>query len=529
MRRGPRSLRRKLAVHVACPLLALAVSTACAGGPETTAPAAPPAPWIVVGIDGGERAALERLWARGDLPHLRSVAERGLLADLATDYGASPVIWTTIATGVPPARHGITDFVVATEAGDVPVSSAARRVPALWNMLARTRRPVAVLGWWATWPAEPVEGLMVTDRVAADLARRVHPPEREPELRAAVEEARRGGLGFGGNAASEIQDRVVTRFARQAVAGPFDLVLAYFRSVDLASHQSWRAFAPESFGDPAPARAGDDPVSAAYRAVDAALGEILAAAPPGANLLVLSDHGFAATPGEQVQLVLDLDQVLEALALQRRDGAAIDLAGSFAFAFGSPAYRMVKQVRFAPEGIEPPESTLAVARERLTRELDRVRFDGGRVAFRVRAPRRPERRAGAHAVVRVEAESASRELFLDGRPIAGAVRHLGRISGSHDRHTAGVLLAAGPAIAAGAALEGVSIHDVAPTLLYALGLPVADDFRGRPRLELFDDDFRRGREVRRIPTWGERESGGATRSAADRELLEELAGLGYLR
>lgn len=486
------------------------------------------APWIVVGVDGGERRVLERLWERGELPQLAAIAGRGVFADLATDYGASPVIWTTIATGVPPSRHGIADFVVATDSGDVPVSSAARRAPALWEMLTRARRRVAVLGWWATWPAERVDGLIVTDRVASELPERIHPAGREPDLRAAIESARAGGLPFGGNEASEIQDRVVTRFAVEAVAGDYDLVLPYYRSVDLASHQSWRQFQPAAFGDPAPAKPGDDPVSAAYRAFDAALGEILAAAPAESNVVVLSDHGFHATRGEQVQLLVDLDRVLEAAGLLVRDGPTTDPARSFAFAYRSPDYRSTRFVRFAPEGSEPGAEELVEARGRLARELARVRFSGGAAAFRVREPRARELREGAHAVVVVDAAAATPGLEIDGRAIPGAVRHLGRISGSHDRHTQGIFLAAGPAIARGAELAGISIHDVAPTLLYALGLPVAEDFPGRARTELFTPGFRAAYPPRTIATWGERTAAEAPRTAADRELLEELAGLGYL-
>jgi len=521
--------RRRLRGAILPALLALAAACgAPAARQEGVAPARRSAPWIVVGVDGGERRAIEALWARGELPALRALATRGLFADLATDYGASPVIWTTIATGVPPSRHGIQDFVIATDAGDVPVSSAARRAPALWEMLTRAHRRVAVLGWWATWPAERVDGLVVTDRVAADLPERIHPAERLSELLETVAAARGGGLEFGGNEASEVQDRVVTRFAVAAVAEGYDLVLPYYRSVDLASHQSWRAFEPSAFGDPEPVPPGDDPVSRAYRAFDAALGEILAAAPADANVVVLSDHGFHAEPDEPVQLLLDLDRVLEAVGLLVRDGATADPERSFAFTYRSPDYRTAKLVRFAPEGREPGPRSLAAARERLASELARVRFAGGRPAFEVRAPRPREARRGAHAVVVADLAAAAATLSVDGRELPGAVRHFGRISGSHERHTRGIFLAAGPAIGAGAAPDELSIHDVAPTLLYALGLPVAEDFPGRARLELFTEAFRAAHPERTIPTWGERTAEEAPRSPADRELLEELAALGYL-
>ena len=57
------------------------------------------------------------------------------------------MIWTSIATGVKPARHGIVDFVVTSrETGSlVPVTSAMRQVPALWTLLSRQGIDVSVV------------------------------------------------------------------------------------------------------------------------------------------------------------------------------------------------------------------------------------------------------------------------------------------------------------------------------------------------------------------------------------------------
>src|SRR5215210_5027942 len=132
-------------------------------------------PLIVIGIDGGDWKVIRRLWSEGKLPNLKAIAGRGVATTLRTAYNSSPVIWTTIATGVSPTIHGITDFVVATPRGDVPISSAVRKVPALWNMLSRTGRRVAVLGWWGSWPAEQVNGVVLTDRALLDLEARVSP------------------------------------------------------------------------------------------------------------------------------------------------------------------------------------------------------------------------------------------------------------------------------------------------------------------------------------------------------------------
>ena len=83
----------------------------------------------------------------------------------------SPVIWTTVATGVEPSRHGILDFLVQDVGGGAsqPVTSVQRRAPTVWELLSRAGVDVGVTSWWASWPADPVRGYLVSDRIAYQL------------------------------------------------------------------------------------------------------------------------------------------------------------------------------------------------------------------------------------------------------------------------------------------------------------------------------------------------------------------------
>ncbi|HLF56050.1 MAG TPA: alkaline phosphatase family protein, partial [Thermoanaerobaculia bacterium] len=350
--------------------------------------AAPP-PLVVIGVDGGDRKVIEALWARGELPALRKLAEAGSFLPLRTAYAKSPVIWTTIATGVAPEEHGIQDFVVATPRGDVPVSSATRRRPALWNQLERVGRTSATLGWWATWPAEAVKGsVVVSDRAGLGLVDEISPPERAGDLARWVAEAKSGGLGFGDTGAAEIHYRVVTLAATELVRGPFDLILAYYRSVDIVCHWQWHTFQTAKFPGGPPAGAAQatsaEPVFDVYRSVDAAIGRIAAAAPPGTSFLVLSDHGFHAERKADVAIHLDFDRVLEALGfLERSVDGAIDARRSTARTHLSPPFRQVKLVRLRDQ---LPRDERSATIERLRAGLARVRFPDGSRAFAPRAP-----------------------------------------------------------------------------------------------------------------------------------------------
>jgi Flp pilus assembly protein TadD/predicted AlkP superfamily phosphohydrolase/phosphomutase len=136
-----------------------------------TAPVTPGVHVLLVGLDGADWEIVDPLIASGRLPNLARLAQGGVRAKLLSITPIlSPVIWTSIATGVEPARHGVMDFLVrAPDGTSEPVTSRERKVPAIWELLSRAGVPVGVTGWWATWPASPVLGSMVTDRLAYQL------------------------------------------------------------------------------------------------------------------------------------------------------------------------------------------------------------------------------------------------------------------------------------------------------------------------------------------------------------------------
>lgn len=126
---------------------------------------------LVVGLDGADWEIIDPLLEAGRMPHLARLVENGVRAKLLTITPVlSPVVWTSMATGVEPFRHGILDFLTPSpDGGSEPVSSRERLVPTVWEMLSEAGVPVGVTGWWATWPAGPVKGYLVTDRVAYQL------------------------------------------------------------------------------------------------------------------------------------------------------------------------------------------------------------------------------------------------------------------------------------------------------------------------------------------------------------------------
>jgi len=134
---------------------------------------------LFVGLDGADWQLLDRYAAAGSMPNLARLVREGAGGTLRTIHPPlSPLVWTTMVTGVSPLQHGILDFTrwSPVDGRKEPITSDERRLPAIWNMTSYAGRRVAAFGLWATYPAEPVNGLMVSDRLFSFLYKEEAPP-----------------------------------------------------------------------------------------------------------------------------------------------------------------------------------------------------------------------------------------------------------------------------------------------------------------------------------------------------------------
>ncbi|TAH38125.1 MAG: hypothetical protein EYC70_05755 [Planctomycetota bacterium] len=313
-------------------LLALA---ACSRQDEFSGP-----PVLVIGVDGLEWSVLEPLMAAGRAPNLKALAARGVAGTLETVKPAySPVVWTSIATGAPSEEHGILFFNTFDADGkpSLPYTSECRKLPAIWNVAGAAGRSVLSVAWWVSWPAERVPNARIVASYAAQAQGNILwkagvwsdglPELTWPEsLLEEILPALREGVPTG--ALKEDYDRIFglvppqwewdlqldTRFrtvyhgdrthlriaVEQLHKRPADLNMVYLGLPDVAGHYFWRYHEPEAFSfhvQPDRVQALSGRIAAAYEQVDAWVGELVAAAPAGARILVISDHGMHANAG----------------------------------------------------------------------------------------------------------------------------------------------------------------------------------------------------------------------------------------
>lgn len=458
--------------------LSAALLLGCPGERSEVSPEEPvtvkPARILLFAVDGLEWSLVLPLVQRGELPTFAALMERGVFGTLRTfEPALSPIIWTTVATGKLPRRHGITGFVYDVPGPNGPrqrlFSSGDRKTKAFWNMLSDAGLSVDVVGWWITYPAEPVRGLMVsqTNTSAAlgddpsrlikgslqpDVEGQVWPREKAAEVLATLREMDaelpailREAYGERPHPLGELEQRLWDEslwsfradetYLRVALdrlrEPPARLTALYMGAPDVVGHRFWRYAFPEQFDD-RPAREQvenfGDLLAATYRRADRALAALLERMPADVTVWVMSDHGMQA----------------------RNTGARFSAANAR---------------RQRSSGTHVPRALLIAAGPGI-------------------------RRAGVPAQ-----EIASLEL--------GDLPELG------------------------------SVLDTTPTLLAMLGLAVGDDMDGRPITEVIQPAWLAENPVRSIPSWDTGDWATArealrVQQPGDEERLEQLRSLGYI-
>lgn len=331
--------RRRLSVLLAALLLA-----SCARRP-------PRGRVLVLALDGVDPGAVDLLVAEGKLPGFARLARDGASGRLLSrEPLLSPVVWTTIATGKTPDRHGIGDFVAVAPNGEaLPITRTLRRVKALWNMASASGRSVAIVGWWATWPAEEVRGAVVSDHAAyhflfrqgqqggggeagltwpPSLAAKIAPLLRRPEdLKPAelapfvhVPAAELARPFDFADDLSHLRWALATAFSYRDIGERLwredkpDLEMVYIEGTDSAAHLFGHLFRARGLaGELArqQERFGGT-VEAVYRLADSFVQQALGELDGNTTLVVLSDHGFrlGALPDDPSQ-TRDLRRVSE--------------------------------------------------------------------------------------------------------------------------------------------------------------------------------------------------------------------------
>jgi len=133
---------------------------------------------LLIGWDAADWKVINPMIEAGEMPALEGLINNGVMGNLATlEPSFSPMLWTSIATGMRPHKHGILGFVEPNSSGLKvrPVSVVSRKVKAIWNILMQEGRKVHTVGWWPSHPAEPLNGISISNAY-----QKAHKPYGQP-------------------------------------------------------------------------------------------------------------------------------------------------------------------------------------------------------------------------------------------------------------------------------------------------------------------------------------------------------------
>jgi predicted AlkP superfamily phosphohydrolase/phosphomutase/tetratricopeptide (TPR) repeat protein len=281
---------------------------------------------LVIGWDAADWKIINPLIDQGLMPTLDDFVNHGVMGNLATLRPIlSPMLWNSIATGKRPDKHGILGFMEPDpQTGGIrPVTSTSRKVKAIWNILTQRGYKTHVLGWFAGHPAEPINGISVSDLFPYAVAPpgkewplppgAVHPESMQAtfaELRMHPAEVSEAAILPWIPRAAEIdqeKDKGLQSFAKVLAENcsihnaatwilqhePWDFMAVYYNGIDHFCHGFMHFHPPRMEGVPEDKfEIYKDVVNGAYRFHDMMLQTLLELAGPEATVVLVSDHGF---------------------------------------------------------------------------------------------------------------------------------------------------------------------------------------------------------------------------------------------
>lgn len=281
---------------------------------------------LLIGWDAADWKLINPLLDQGAMPTLDDFVNHGVMGNLATLRPIlSPMLWNSIATGKRADKHGILGFMEPDpQTGGVrPTTSTSRKVKAIWNILTQRGYKAHVLGWFAGHPAEPINGISVSDlfpyavgpldkewplppgAVHPESLRqtfaklRMHPAEVSeaailpwiPRAAEIDQEKDKGLHSFAKVLAENCSIHNAATWILQHA--PWDFLAVYYNGIDHFCHGFMHFHPPRMEGIPEEKfEIYKDVVNGAYRFHDMMLETLLALAGPDATVLLVSDHGF---------------------------------------------------------------------------------------------------------------------------------------------------------------------------------------------------------------------------------------------
>jgi predicted AlkP superfamily phosphohydrolase/phosphomutase/tetratricopeptide (TPR) repeat protein len=281
---------------------------------------------LLIGWDGADWEHITPMLERGLLPTLDGLINQGVMGNLSTLQPVlSPMLWNSVATCKHADKHGVSGFIERDphNGGARPFSSTSRKTKALWNILSQSGYRSNVINWWASHPAEKINGCIVSNLFGSSRfdpqegwrvpSGTIHPAHLEtpfakfkvfpeeltqehilpfiPDAARIDQEKDQRLTGF----AKTLADTATTQSIATAVMAsePWDFMAIYYTGIDHFSHGFMQYHPPKM-----PNISDEDfqlykgVIEGAYQFHDMMLETLLAQVDDDTTVILCSDHGF---------------------------------------------------------------------------------------------------------------------------------------------------------------------------------------------------------------------------------------------
>jgi len=137
---------------------------------------------LIIGIDGVPYGLLDEFSRTGIMPSIARIRGRGIFKKTKAPIPAvSSVSWTSFMTAANPGEHGIFGFEeIDPETYEYRFHSFSEvKLKTFWE---RKNRRAIVINLPQTYPAVPINGILISGFVAPDIKKAVYPPSLLPVL-----------------------------------------------------------------------------------------------------------------------------------------------------------------------------------------------------------------------------------------------------------------------------------------------------------------------------------------------------------
>jgi predicted AlkP superfamily phosphohydrolase/phosphomutase len=492
---------------------------------------------FVLGLDGATFALLLPLMEENRLPNFSKIISQGTSGVLdSTIPPVTPTAWASFMTGKNPGKHGVFGFLAQDRKS--LINSTMIRTKKIWQLLSEKGKSIGVINVPLTYPPEEVNGFMISGFPTPSSAEKITYPENlfaeliknigdyAIDINTNYNTEKSAGIeGFLKDLKYATQKRKEALFFLWDKYQP-DLLMVVFESMDRIQHKLWKLldYREPQYKSPLAVRYRDSIIEC-YIQLDNILGEILAKLGNNDTIFIISDHGFGGVAKniflnnwlyqigllrlKKLRLIYNYlrqkmtrknnhDDRQDEYLLNQKDNSSDIINWRRTRAFAGNRFEQGIYIHF-PEQVnikidpyrEQYKYLIKYLKEKLLELIDPE--TGERMVDQVfekeEIYKGPYLEKAPDLSVRIKNYSylISDGISLRALITRGFSKPVTQARGFH--RPEGIFIAYGKNIMEGKNITPANIMDVAPTILYALNIPVPKEMDGRVLKEIFKRDY----------------------------------------